>query len=142
MASRPKRNCTSIHEQEELLQQFYEDFDKDEVFLDCKFIDNDNGDNDFMFSSAGDDSDNGEISNVTVVDALEPEDEEEMEEHDKLLEHPIELSRKEKFKNLDAILNEDNYAALPPQGNCKFLYSKAKKTVNITWNTISDQNIL
>ena len=46
-----------------------------------RFIDNEDGDNDFLFSSATDDSDNGEISNVSVVDAPESEDEEEMEEH-------------------------------------------------------------
>ena len=142
MASRPKRKYTSIHEQEELLRQSYEDFDKDEeVFLGCRFIDNDDSDNDFVFSSSSDDSDNGEISNVTVVDAPETEDEEEMEEYDKLLEDPIKLPKKQKFKNLDVALNEDNYATLPPQENREFLYSDAKKTVNITWNTVSDQNV-
>ena len=79
-----------------------------------RFIDNDDGNNDFVFSSASDDSDNSEISNVTVVDASEPEDEEEMEEHDEFLEDPIELPKKQKFKNLGAVLNEDNYATLPP----------------------------
>ena len=99
MASRPKRKYTSIHEQEELLQQSYEDFDKDEeVFLGCRFIDNDDSDNDFVFSSSSDDSDNGEISNVTVVDAPEPEDEEEMEEYDKLLEDPVKLPKKQSSK--------------------------------------------
>ena len=59
MASRPKRKYTSIREQEELLRQLYEDFDKDEeVFLGRRFIGNDDGDNDFVFSSASDDSDN------------------------------------------------------------------------------------
>ena len=38
-------------------------------------------------------------------------------------------------------MNEDNYAALPPQENRKFLYSDVKKTVNITWNTVSDENV-
>ena len=94
MASRPKGKYTSIREQEELLQQFYQNFDKDkEVFLDRRFIDNSDGDNDFVFSSSSDDSDNGEINNVTIVDAPEPEDEEEMEEHDELLEDPIELPK-------------------------------------------------
>ena len=37
-----------------------------------------------MFSSASDDSDNKAISNVTVGDTPEPEDEEEMEKHGKL----------------------------------------------------------
>ena len=142
MASRPKRKYTSMREQVELLRQFYEDFDKDEeVFLGRRFIDNDDGDNDFVFSSASDDSDNDEISNVTAVDAPEPEDEEEMEERDALLQDPIELPKKQKFKNFDAVLNEDNYAALPPQENRKFLYSDVKKTVNITWNTVNDENV-
>ena len=64
-----------------------------------------------------------------------------MEKHNGLLEDPIGLSKKQKFNNLDAVLNEDNYAALPPQENCKFLYSSTKKTVKITWNTVRDQNV-
>ena len=142
MASRPKRKYTSIREQEELLRQLYEDFDKDEEdFLGRRFIDNDDGGNDFVFSGSSDDSDNGEINNVTFVYAPEPEDEEEMEEHDELLDDRIELPKKEMFKNLDTVLNEDNYANLQPQENRKFLYSDAKKTVNITWNTVSDRNV-
>ena len=38
-------------------------------------------------------------------------------------------------------MNEDNCAALPPQENCKFLYSDAKIPVNIISNTVSDQNV-
>ena len=53
-------------------------------FLGRRFIDNDDGDNDFGFSSASDDNDNDKISNVTVADTREPEDEEEMEEHEVL----------------------------------------------------------
>ena len=106
-----------------------------------QFNDNDDVGDDFMFSSASDDSDNGEKSNATVVDSPEPEDEEEMEEHDDHLEDPVEVPRRQKFKNLDAVLNEDNCAALPPQENRKFLYSDAKKTVNIIWNTVSDINV-
>ena len=99
MASRPKRKYISIREQVELLRQFYEDFDKDEeVFLGHRFIDNDDGANDFVFSSASDDSDNDEISNVTVVDAPEPEDEEEMEERDALLQDPIEYPKNKSSK--------------------------------------------
>ena len=142
MASRPKRKYTSTCEQEELMRQYYEGFDKDEeIFLGRRFIDSDDGNNDLVFRSASDDSDNGEISNVTVVDAPESGDEEEMEEHDELIEDPIELPKKQKFKNLDTVLNEDNYAAFPPEENRKFLYSNAKKTVIITWNTVSDQNV-
>ena len=86
-----------------------------------RFIDNDDGDNNFVFSCASNDSDNGEISNVTVVNAPESEDEEEMEENDELLEDPIKLPTKQKLKNLDAVLNEENCAVLPPQENHKFL---------------------
>ena len=122
MAQRPKRKYKSIREREELQRQFYENFDKnEEVFLGRRFIDNDDGDDDFVFSSASDDSDNGEISNVTVVNAPEPEDEEEMEENDELLEDPIKLPTKQKLKNLDAVLNEENCAVLPPEENHKFL---------------------
>ena len=53
--------------------------------MDSRFIENDDGDDDFVFSSASNYSDNGEISNVTVVGAPEPEDEDEIEEHDEFL---------------------------------------------------------
>ena len=89
-------------------------------FLGCRFIDNDDSDNDLGFSSASDDNDNDKISNVTVADVREPEDEEEMEEHDKFYEDSTELSKKQKFINLDTVLNEDDYTALPPQENRKY----------------------
>ena len=61
-------------------------------------MDHDDGDNDSVYSSASNDSDNGEISNVIAVDAPEPEDKEEMEEHVKLLEDPVELPKKIKVQ--------------------------------------------
>ena len=94
-----------------------------------------------MFSSASDGSHNVEISNVTVVDAPDAEDEEEMKEHDKLLEDPIELPKKRKFKNLDTVLS----SIIIPLDYLKRIVNSGtatqEKTVNITWNTISDQNV-
>ena len=42
---------------------------------------------------------------------------------------------------MDAVLNEDNYAAVSLQENRKFLYIDATKTVNITWNAVGYQNL-
>ena len=69
----PKQKYSSICEQEDLLQQFYDELGSDEeVFFSCRFFDNDDGNNDAEFSSVSD-NDNGKISNVTVADALESE---------------------------------------------------------------------
>ena len=38
----------------------------------------------------------------------------------KFYEDPTKLPKKQKFKNLEIILNEDNYAVLPPQENRKY----------------------
>ena len=44
--------------------------------------------------------------------------------------------KKQKFRNLDAVLDESNYKHLPSQQKCTFKYSDAKKTMQINWQTV------
>lgn len=142
MTSRTKQKYSPIYEQEDLLQRFYNKCGHDEeVFLGLGVIDNDDHDNHFEFSSASADNESDEISKVTVSDAPELEYEEEMEERDKVYEDPTELLGKQQFKYFDVTLNEDNYTSLPLQKNYEFQYSDTNKTVNVTWNIISLQNV-
>lgn len=71
----------------------------EEVFLGRRFIDNDGGDND-NDESACDDNDNYKINNFTVADAVEPESEEEMEEHDKLYDDQSSYLKSKSSKSL------------------------------------------
>ena len=45
-----------------------------------------------------------------------------------------ELPRKQKFKNLNEVLDESNYADLPAQPDLSFSYTDARKTMTINWN--------
>ena len=40
---------------------------------------------------------------------------------------PTELPKKQKFKNLEEVLDEDNYVDLPTQRKCTIKYADAKK---------------
>ena len=44
--------------------------------------------------------------------------------------------KKQKFRILDAVLDESNYKHLPSQQKCAFKYSDAKKTMQINWQTV------
>ena len=142
MASRPKRKFVSLREREGLLQQFYDDIEGDqEQFLGHAFVGEEDSDSDFVESGDNDvqDANNEErkdIGNDTEnFDAADNdiigEDEEEEE-----------LPRKQKFKNLDEVLDESKYADLPPQPDLSFSYSDAKKTMQITWNAIPENGNL
>ena len=81
-------------------EKFYDELgNNEEVLLGRRFIHNDDCDNNFDFSSGRDDNDNDKISNFTVGAALEPENEEGMEEHDKLYEDQLSYrkSKAQKF---------------------------------------------
>lgn len=54
----------------------------------------------------------------------------------------IQLSyqKRQNFKNLDTVFNEDNYAVLPSRDSREFQYSGAKETINITRDSVSHQN--
>ena len=46
-----------------------------------------------------------------------------------------ELARKQKFKNLNKVLDESNYVDLPAQPDLGFSYTDARKTMTINGNT-------
>ena len=45
-----------------------------------------------------------------------------------------ELSRKQKFKNLNGVLDESNYADLLAQPDLSFSHTDARKTMTVNWN--------
>ena len=53
-----------------------------------------------------------------------------------------ELRRKQKFKNLDEVLDEINYDDLPAQPDLSFSYKDARNTIAINWNTNPENGIL
>ena len=55
---------------------------------------------------------------------------------------PAELLKKQKFKNLDKVLDEDNYVNLPAQRKCIFKHEDAKNTMKINWETIRSEQSL
>ena len=55
---------------------------------------------------------------------------------------PAELPKKQKFKNLDEVLDEDNYVDLPTQRKRTFKYADAKNALKINWETIPSQQSL
>ena len=46
-----------------------------------------------------------------------------------------ELPRKQKFRNLDAVCDENNYEALPPQRKKRHTYKNAKGTIVMNYDT-------
>ena len=50
-----------------------------------------------------------------------------------------ELPKKQKFKNLDKALDQDNYVDLPAQRKRTFKHADAENTMNINWKTIPSQ---
>ena len=65
-------------------------------------------------------------------------DKENDNEHSKT---SAEIPRKQKFKILDAVLDENNYEDAPPQGDFTFEYSDSKKSVKMTWKSPKDEGI-
>ena len=55
---------------------------------------------------------------------------------------PAELPKKQKFKNLVEVLNEDNYIDLPAQKKRTFQYADTANTMKINWETIPNQQSL
>lgn len=157
MASRPKRKYVSVREKDAMLEAFYNDLDEeDALFLGNRFVGEDDGDdNDYQASS---ESDNNEAD--AEADMTDPEPEIEVEPvaenvemenaanavNEEIVanavnEETVDLPKKQRFKNLSEVLNENNYVDVPSQPNRTFKYSDAKKTVNMTWKTKKDRNV-
>ena len=133
MGNRQKRQYVSLRERENLLQQFFDELDEDEEqFLGNDFAGEETvSDNDSIESSedehCANNEDGDDVSNVTEnLDAVDNAIIREVEDSEQLL-------KKQKFKNLEEVLDENKYADLPAQEDFSFNYSDAKKTKQITW---------
>ena len=101
---------TSLAEQQQLLDDFYNDLD-DEAFLGHEFGGEGLDESNISCSSSDTDVD---ISDKDTDCTLQPVDEKDL------------LSMKQKCKNLDNVLDLNNYDILPPQEPITFHYSDAK----------------
>ena len=122
MASTRKRKYLSSVQQDELLEAFYRELDEsDEEFLGNRFVgDDEEMDYDSDFSSDGD-SDNEASQVADVVEeeqtvSADFEGDEDVASQHSINVHP-EVPKKQKFKNLDAVLDESNYTDIPLQRN-------------------------
>ena len=125
MASRPKRKFVTSHEREILTQHFYGNIEENEE----QFLGH---------ASARDDCSNSQF--VQISDKNEErngieDDTENCDGENIVIWEQEELPRKQKFKKLDEVLDESNYADLPAQPDLSFSYTDARKTMTINWKT-------
>ena len=104
---------TSLAEQQ-LLEDFYNDFD-DETFLGLEFGGEGEDESNVSYPSSDTDVD---VSDKDTDRTSQPVDEEDL-----------------KFKNLDDVLNLNNYDILPPQEPITFHYSDTKGQFVTDWTT-------
>ena len=110
---------TSLAEQQQLLEDFYNDVD-DETFLGHEF--GGEGEDESNISCSSSDTDVGVIDKDTDCTS-QPVDEEVL------------VPRKQKFKSLDDVLDLNNCDILPPQEPITFYYSDAKGQFVMDWTT-------
>ena len=117
MASRPKRKFVTSREREILLQQFYDNIEKnEEQFLGYAFVGDEDSGSEFVESSDSEvqaDDNNKERSDI--ADGIENFDGDNI-----VIGEQEELPRKQKFKNLDEVLDGSNYIDLPAQPDLSF----------------------
>ena len=117
MASRPKRKFVTSREREILFQQFYDNIEKnEEQFLGHAFVGDEDSDSEFVQSSHSEvqaDDNNGERSDIA-------DDTENFDGDNIVIGEQEELPRKQKFKNLDEVLDGSNYIDLPAQPDLSF----------------------
>ena len=157
MATLLKRKYISKNNQEQLFQVFYDNFRSDkDSFLWHRFIDEDDNDvesgtnlgkesvredTDTALESIVDgaaDTDNEALIEVLSGDHIaENEDRDGNEPADEVEnEFPIEQPKKQKFKNLDQVLDEDKYCDLLAQRKRFCKHTDAKKPIKIKWWTV------
>ena len=115
----PKKNqklYVSLAEQPQLLEDFYNDLD--ETFLGHEFGGKGEDESNIPCSSSDVD-----VSDKDTDCTSQPVDEEDL------------IARKQKFKNLDDVLNLNNYDILPPQEPITFHYSDTKGQFVMDWTT-------
>ena len=110
---------TSPAEQQQLLEDFYNDLD-DETFLGHEFGGKGKDESNISCSSSDTDVD---VSDKDTDCTSQPVDEEDL------------VPRKQKFKNLDDVLDLNNYDILLPREPITFHYSDAKGQLAMDWTT-------
>ena len=142
MASRPKLKFTTLCEQNVLLEATYNELDEgEESFLGNRFIDEDALDDDYEVESGSDNSEAENEADVTEVEQEIEQVEEEginmenivKEKKSNESENPATIQRKQKFKTLDYVVNENNYNNAPARAERSFEYTDSKEKV-WKWN--------
>ena len=110
---------TSLAEEQQLLEDFQNDLD-DETFLGQEFGDEGEDESNISCSSSDTDVD---VSDKDTDCTSQPVDEENL------------VPRKQKFKNLDDVLDLNNYDILPPQEPIIFNYADVKGQFVMDWTT-------
>ena len=125
MASTPKRKFVKSCEKEILPQHFYDNIEEnEEQFLGHAFARDEYSDSQFVQSS-----DKHEERNVIEDDTGNCDGE------NIVIWEQEELPRKQKFKNVDEVLDESNYVDLPAQPELSFSFTDAMKTITINRKT-------
>lgn len=136
MESKRRRTKLTPDEQDKLISDFLDELD-DERFLGNGFVGEDdcveeivNGDD-----SEEDDGDNEEENNEN--DGEQDNGNNGLEgETDFTVEVVTNVPRKQKFVNLDAVCDEDNYDPLPTQKKKTYIYQNSKKTITMNYSTV------
>ena len=127
MASRPIKKLY----QYVIKSNFYDQLDEDDSeFLGNWFAGEDGENNAFGSDSDIDSSEEIQRDETCDVEVGNVEEEE--------LEN--EVQHRQKFRNLDEVVDEDNYVDPESQPDLANKYSDAKNTVNITWQTVTERN--
>ena len=116
----------SLAEQQQLLEDFYHPLD-DETFLGYDFCGEGEDKRNVSCSSSDIDVD---ISNKDTDCTSQPVDEEDL------------VPRKQKFKDLDDVLDLNNYDILPPQEPITFHYSDTIGQFVMDWTTTKQSTML
>ena len=121
-ASRLKRKFTTFREQDALLETFYSKLDKGEKsFLGNRFIDKDDVDDDYEVENGIDNSEAENQADVTEVEQEIEQTEDKDVDMDTIVKEKTSneseisatVQRKQMFKSLDDILNDNNYDSAP-----------------------------
>ena len=126
MASRPKTKFVTSREREIFLQEFYDNIEEnEEQFLGHAFVGDEDSDSEFVQSSDSEvqtDDNNKERSYIA-------DDTENFDVDNTVTGEQEELARKQKFKNLDEVLDESNYIDLKFLMKAIILIYRRKQTI-------------
>ena len=126
MASRPKTKFVTSCEREIFLQEFYDNIEEnEEQFLGHAFVGDEDSDSEFVQSSDSEvqTDDNNKERSYTADDT------ENFDVDNTVTGEQEELARKQKFKNLDEVLDESNYIDLKFLMKAIILIYRRKQTI-------------